>query len=401
MADVKERDAAGAFMPGPHCHVAPTGSGPLDGLTFAVKDLIDVAGFATSGGNPDYLADHPAPAAQSAPAVAALLAAGGTVDGKAITDELAFSLEGENAHYGTPRNTLCPTRMPGGSSSGSGAAVAAQLVDFALGTDTGGSVRVPAAWCGVYGIRPTHGRVPLQGVIPFAESYDTIGWFARDPAVLERVGAVLLGEAAHAAPAPELLLVADIFALADTAIADVAEAAARGLGAQREVNLFAGRHTDWLDTYAVLQGPEIWAAHGEWITRRQPAFGPSIAPRFAGLPAITQAQIEVAQGRRVAAHEQLTRLLGPQRWLVLPTVPVPPLPLDAGEDARNHFYGISLAVNAIAGHAGLPQVTVPLNWEIGGWPVALSFVGPRGADMDLLAYAAALWRNTDLLRRWA
>ena len=397
---IVDRRASRAFVPGPHCTLAATGSGPLDGLRFAVKDLIDVAGCPTGGGNPDYLADHPEPAAQSAPAVASLLAAGAAVDGKVLTDELAFSLEGENAHYGTPLNTLCPTRMPGGSSSGSASAVAAQLVDFALGTDTGGSVRVPAAFCGLYGMRPTHGRISLQGVIPFAESYDTIGWFARDAALLEKVGKVLLGEPPHLHTRPELLLAADVFGMANQAIADAVEAAARALGAQQEVSIFHGRQADWLKTYEVLQGPEIWAAHGEWITRRQPAFGPNLAPRFAGLPAITSEQIAQAQPIRDAARAQLAALLGPSRWLALPTVPVLPLSLTASGEERGEFYRLTLAITSIAGHASLPQVTLPLNWEIEGWPVAMSLIGPPGADLDLLAYAAYVARCTDLLRRW-
>jgi len=395
-----DRSASRAFVPGPHCTSAPTGSGALDGLRFAVKDLIDVAGYPTGGGNPDYLADHPEPAAQSAPAVASLLAAGAAVDGKVLTDELAFSLEGENAHYGTPLNSLCPTRMPGGSSSGSASAVAAQLVDFALGTDTGGSVRVPAAFCGLYGMRPTHGRISLQGVIPFAESYDTIGWFARDAALLETVGATLLGEPPRPHRMPELLCAADVFAMATPAIADVVETVARALGAQQEVNVFNGHQADWLKTYEVLQGPEIWAAHGEWIERRQPIFGPNIAPRFASLPAITPEQIAHAQPIRNAARKQLAALLAPGRWLVLPTVPVPPLSLQASGEERGEFYRLTLAMTSIAGHAGLPQVTLPLNWEFEGWPVALSLIGPPGTDLDLLAYASYVARATDLLRRW-
>jgi amidase len=393
-------DRGSPYAPGPHCQLAPLAAGPLDGLNFAVKDLIDVIGSPTGGGNPDWLTDHPLPAAQSAPAVSALLRAGAALDGKVITDELAFSLEGENAHYGTPLNTLCPARMPGGSSSGSASVVAAGLADFALGTDTGGSVRVPAAFCGLCGMRPTHGRISLQGVIPFAHSYDTIGWFARDAALLEQVGAVLLGEAVHAAPMPELLLAVDVFAMATGAIADAVEAVARGLGAQREIDVFGGRQPDWLKTYEVLQGPEIWAAHGEWITSRQPRFGANIAPRFAGLPAITPAQVAEAQIVRDAARAQLAALLGPKRWLVLPTVPVLPLPLDASGDARGEFYRLTLAMTSIAGHAGLPQITLPLSWEIEGWPVALSLIGPPGADLDLLAYATRVARQTDLLRRW-
>src|SRR6201997_2268337 len=169
----------GAFVPGPRAVLQPTGPGPLAGLDFAVKDLIDVAGHITGGGNPDWLRTHAA-AARSAPVVEKLLAAGAALRGKTITDELAFSLEGGNAHYGTPLNPACPDRIPGGSSSGSASAVAARLVDFALGTDTGGSVRVPASFCGLFGFRPTHNAIPLTGVVPFAPSYDTIGWFASD-----------------------------------------------------------------------------------------------------------------------------------------------------------------------------------------------------------------------------
>jgi amidase len=394
------REFAGAYVPGPHCRLARLGAGPLDGLRFAVKDLIDVAGYPTGGGNPDWLADHPAPAVQSAPAVAALLRAGAAVDGKTITDELAFSLEGENAHYGTPLNTLCPARLPGGSSNGSAAAVAAGLADFALGTDTGGSVRVPAAFCGLYGMRPTHGRIRLQGVLPFAPSYDTVGWMTRDSALLERAGAVLLGESPHSTPVPELMLAADALAMATGAIADAVETAARALGAQREADVFGGRQTDWLAAYQTLQGAEIRATLGEWISRRRPRFGANIAPRFAGLQAITAEQVTTAQAIRDAAQARLADLLAADRWLVLPTVPVLPLPLQAGGEERGEFYRLALAITSIAGHAGLPQVTLPLNYEIEGWPVALSLIGPPGADLELLAYAAFVARCTDLLRRW-
>ena len=175
------------------CRRDATGAGLLDGLTFALKDLIDVAGCRTGAGNPDWLARQ-SPAERSATVVEKTLAAGATLVGKTITDELAFSLEGRNVHYGSPINPACPDRMCGGSSSGSGVAVAAGLVDFAIGTDTGGSVRVPASFLGVFGFRPSHGAVSLDGVVPFAPSYDTVGWFARDAELLEKVGLVLLPE---------------------------------------------------------------------------------------------------------------------------------------------------------------------------------------------------------------
>ena len=215
----------GAFVPGTPCIREATGSGRLDGLTFAVKDLIDVAGTATGGGNPDWLASHAAAAARRRWSTAAL-AAGARLVGKTVTDELAFSLEGENAHYGTPVNPACPERLPGGSSSGSAVAVAAGLVDFALGTDTGGSVRVPASFTGVFGFRPTHGRVSTQGVVEFAPSYDTVGWFARTADVLNLVGETLL-DGTPDVPLRRLVLVRDAFAMADAR----RRGAARGRGA--------------------------------------------------------------------------------------------------------------------------------------------------------------------------
>ncbi|MEY4597415.1 MAG: hypothetical protein RLZZ445_212, partial [Pseudomonadota bacterium] len=186
-------DALGAFCRHTHAAIKGSGAGPLAGLTFGVKDIYDIAGHKTGFGSPDWLATHDA-AAKTAPVVAQLLAAGADMVGKTQTDELTYSLNGENAHYGTPVNVSAPGRIPGGSSSGSAAATAGRLVDFALGSDTGGSVRAPASFCGIYGIRPTHGRVSLAGACALARSFDTAGWFARDAALLERIGRVLLGE---------------------------------------------------------------------------------------------------------------------------------------------------------------------------------------------------------------
>ena len=154
-----------------HTHVALDGSGvgPLAGLTMAVKDVYEIAGHRTGNGNPVWLETHPA-AEQTASSVQRLLDAGARMVGKTHTDELAYSLNGENRHYGTPTNAKAPGRIPGGSSSGSAAAVSGGLVDFALGTDCGGSVRLPSSYCGIYGIRTSHGLIPADGIIPLAAS---------------------------------------------------------------------------------------------------------------------------------------------------------------------------------------------------------------------------------------
>lgn len=386
MSDV---DDHGAWVPGARTRRAPLGSGVLSGLRLAVKDLIDVAGVVTGGGNPDWAASH-GPAPHDAPVVEALRTAGAELVGKTVTDELAFSLEGENAHHGTPRNPRAPQRLPGGSSSGSAVAVAAGLADIALGTDTGGSVRVPASFCGVFGFRPTHGVVSLRGVLPFAPSFDTVGWFARDPALLQRVGDVLLPRCAPTLWR-RLVCARDAFALADGDAAERLRPVARSLGADTGVDVFDDGPAAWLAAYATLQGAEIRTELGPWVAARRPRFGPSIAPRFQGLAAISDDDIARWQPWRARQALRLCALLTDGVVLVLPTTPGPALPKAATETERTDFYTRALAINALAGHAGLPQLTLPLATLDGrgdGAPLGLSLIGAPGSDAALLAFAA-------------
>src|SRR5438034_5684636 len=210
-------DAINAFVPGPQVTIEGGPNGPLAGLAFAAKDLFDVAGHPTGGGNPDWARSHPVPA-RHAWAVETLLDAGADLVGKTITDEVSLGILGENPFEGTPKNPRAPGRVPGGSSAGSAAAVASGICDTALGTDTGGSVRVPASFCGLYGIRPTHGRLDLGGMLPQAPSSDTAGWFARDAATFARVASVLLGETPATALPQRLIVAVDAFGIADEAV---------------------------------------------------------------------------------------------------------------------------------------------------------------------------------------
>jgi amidase len=374
----------GAFVPGPRARLAPLASGPLDGLSFVVKDLIDVEGHVTGGGNPDW-SRRQRPALKSAPVVERLLRAGATLVGKTVTDELAFSLEGENEHHGTPVNPRAPDRLPGGSSSGSAVAVAAGLADLALGTDTGGSVRVPASFCGLFGYRPGHGRLPLEGVVPFAPSYDTVGLMARD---LERLGLAvhcLLGTSPLPPSDCRFLLARDAFALAEPDAASTLRKRATASVAVEEVDVFSGRPSDFLEAYATLQGLEIALTHDEFLAS-SPIFGPTIAPRFAGVRSL-----DPALGARWAAWREKTtvrlrQLLRPGTFLLLPTAPsIAPLRFLRGEAAR-HFYEATLTLGSIAGHAGLPVVTLPLA-DLHGCPLGLSIVAGAGQDERLLTAA--------------
>jgi amidase len=380
----------GAFVPGPPCERAATGRGALEGLRFAVKDLIDVAGARTGAGNPDWLRDQ-APAARTAPVVTSLLAAGASLAGKTITDELAFSLEGVNAHYGTPVNPACADRIPGGSSSGSAVAVAAGLVDFALGTDTGGSVRVPASFVGVCGFRPSHGAIPLHGVVPFSPSYDTVGWFAQGVDLLARVGSVLLPT--RRTPAiSRLVIAADAFALADASAASTMRAAITPWPLAETVSIFDGGPDAWRECYRVLQAAEIWHHLGAWIAQAKPSFGAAIAPRFADAATITAAQVAASRSTRARYAAHVRALVPPDTVLIVPTAPCVALPRDAASEVVGDFYRRALALTSIAGHSGAPQVSLPIARQQ-DCPLGVSLIGAPSCDRALLDLAARLARD--------
>jgi amidase len=381
----------GAFVPGTPCTQIATSAGLLDGLRFAVKDLIDIAGCRTGGGNPDWLRDQ-IPAARSAPVVTALLANGASLAGKSMTDELAFSLEGANTHYGTPINPACPDRIPGGSSSGSAVAVAGGLADFAIGTDTGGSVRIPASFVGVFGMRPSHGAITLEGVTPFAPSYDTVGWFARNANVLNDVGAILLPKQ-DAPKITRLLLVRDAFDLADPSTAKALRRAAEDWPVSGEVTIFEGEEETWRECYRVLQGREIWQSLGPWIAKAKPRFGENIGPRFADAATITVGEANhyrTVRGGLATRVNALTRQSGERDTaLVIPTAPCAALERGTAGPLLGEFYRRALTLTSIAGHSGAPQISLPAGHDH-GCPIGLSIVGATGADLALLDLAAQL-----------
>jgi amidase len=374
----------GAFVLGPPLHIAGRPEQPLTGLTFATKDLFDIAGMVTGAGNPDWRRTH-APASRNAAAIDQLLKNGASLVARTVTDELAFSLEGANIHDGTPINPTCPDRLPGGSSSGSAVAVAGGLVDFALGTDTGGSVRVPASFCGIFGFRPSHGRISLAGVMPFAPSYDTVGWFAARGDILARAGRALLGNR-PAMELGDLLLARDAFDLLEPPHAQALLAAAQRFGIGGELSLFGEEAPAWLETYRVLQGGEIWSSLGSWITATKPKFGDATGARFHDAESITSAQIASRQPIRRQIADRLNAVLKPGIGILVPTAPgIAPLKSISGV-ALGEFYRKALTLTCVAGHAGLPQLSLPMA-TYDGCPLGLSIIAGRDGDEALLALA--------------
>jgi amidase len=385
-------DTVGAFMVGPQIMARGSPGGPLADCSFAVKDLFDVEGWPTGGGNPDWLAGS-VPATATSTAARRLMASGATLIGKTHTDELAYSLSGTNVHYGTPINPNALGRIPGGSSSGSAAAVAAGLVDFALGTDTGGSIRVPASYCGVFGLRPSWGRVPVDGVLALAPSYDTVGVFARDASGLRSAAAALFGdERRGGAPVEGLVVADDAWALADPTAGTALRLALDGIGLPLEHVDLAGPSGGlplWAHAFRILQGAEAWATHGEWISRRMPRFGPGIAARFATASRISPTDVREAGLVRRAAAERLRSLLDGRRVLVIPSTSGPAPLLGADLRLREDVRDRTLQMTCIAGHAGAPVVAVPLATH-DGLPLGLSLIGTPGHDEQVLDLAVAV-----------
>ncbi len=387
------KDDIGAFIA--TFEIEGAKDGPLRGLSFAAKDLYDIAVHVTGAGNPEWARTH-SPAKAHAPVVARLLAAGARLTGKTITDELAYSLMGINAHYGTPLNSAAPGRVPGGSSSGSAAAVAAGLVDFALGTDTGGSIRAPASFCGIFGLRPTHGLLPLEGVVPLAPSFDTVGWFARDMDIMIRVGGALGIEAAMTGK-PRLRAPSDLWALAEPgtreALQPIKDEVETLLGAAATAPLNPSSYDAWREVFRLCQGYEAWASHGAWISTHEPNFGPGVRERFKAASQVTAEDTAKARQARKEIAALLDAALDGGAVIVLPTVPAP-APFKTTEPASlDAFRARALSLLCPAGLGGLPQISIPAA-KVDNAPVGLSLLGARGSDGMLLAMARDLMRGT-------
>ncbi|WP_339271526.1 amidase family protein [Paenibacillus sp. FSL R5-0470] len=440
----------GAFID-PQLTVGRLGNGILDGLTFAVKDVYAVAGHSSSAGNPDWLRSHN-PSTEHAAVVRQLLRSGATLRGATHTDELMYSLGGENHHYGTPINPRAAGCIPGGSSSGSAVAVASGSVDFALGTDTGGSIRVPSAYCGVYGFRPTHGAVNMEGVIPLSPQFDTVGWIADRMDVLQKVGEVLLGsgrmtEKVMMSIDGNLELRTDMsldismeknlksienglenkakMELRDNLQKNIVDPIQKNMGTlfvatdcwdlvdPKDVSVLANGlnrlrtgadhffETEiapeglkvWMDIFRELQGSEIWTTHCAWIEKVKPFFGPDIAARFSWAANLAGKDHGIALNKRAEISTQLRQLLGEDNCLVIPTVPGP-APLRGGglrqlEENRSG----AMMLSCMAGLAGLPQVTLPM-LSTNGLPLGLSVIAGHGQDLRLLSWVKEVWRRS-------
>lgn len=387
---VSTRDPLNAFLDYPDVAVPNAKDGPLSGTTLAVKDIFDVAGYPTGRGNPAW-ERQAAPASRTASAVRKLLDAGARFIGKTQTEEFAYSMIGINAHFPSAVNAKAPDRVTGGSSSGSAAAVAGGLADIAVGSDTNSSIRAPACFCGLIGLRTTQDRIALDHTMPLSPSFDTFGWFARDAALYETVGNVLLGADRHAVqlarlfrlPAVEALILGDDERKAyESMLATVEER----LGRPATPLPMTVDMDDVFGAFRPIQGFEAWQAHGGFITSQGTELDPLVRKRFEYASAITAADRQTAEERRKIFRRDFAEALGDDGLVVLPTTPGA-APLKAWSTDELNAYALrSLKMTSLAGFLGYPQITIPLG-SVGGAPFGISLMGPADTDRQMIALA--------------
>ncbi|XP_061365456.1 outer envelope protein 64, mitochondrial [Gastrolobium bilobum] len=384
----------------------------LSSLTFAIKDIFDVKGYVTGFGNPDWKRTHEE-AGKTAIVLTALLSNGATCVGKTVMDEFSFGISGENKYYGTPTNPQMPSCIPGGSSSGSAVAVAAALVDFAIGTDTTGCVRIPAAFCGILGFRPSHGVVSTIGVIPNSQSLDTVGWFARDPSVLHRVGHVLLQlNSVEPKRTRRIMFADDLFQLSKVPTQKTVYVIGKAIEnlsdyqSPKHMNLcqyiasnvpslkgFREQLTDQQNGASVLkalttvmfslQGYEFKTNHEEWVKSVKPKLGRGVSDRVRAAITTTQDNIKALYKVRTEMISAFHCLLKDDGILVIPTVADNPLKLHTEKGFSSEFHDRTFALSSIASISGCCQVAIPLGCH-NDCCVSVSFISMRGADKFLL-----------------
>jgi len=382
----------------PHDLAAPlrgAASGPLAGLSAVVKDMYDIAGERTGCGSPEWLATHP-PAARNCPPVQKILDAGATIIGKTVCDEYFYSVSGANAHYGTPVNIRAPGRLPGGSSAGSAAACGAGLCDFALGSDTGGSVRVPASFNGIYGLRPTHERIEHSGVADMAPSFDVPGWFAATPGVFRKVGAVLLDNRRVAAQIDRVVVLEDAFAQAEEPVADLLrtllEFMSDDLPEMAHGRIAPDGFDPWREAFRIVQAYETWQTFGAFVTKHRPNIGPGVKERMQFASTVTSAQADASREVVNKARDHIRQIVVPGTVLALPTAPsiAPKIEISGAE--LEEFRTRVMRLTCTSGISGLPQMNIP-GGTINGCPIGLSFIGWAGGDEALLDLACKLSRH--------
>ena len=358
--------------------------GPLSDLTFVVKDMCEIKGFKSSCGNPDFY-EKCLPADDFAPFLKDILNKGATLKGITICDEFFYSLIGENGHYGTPANLNAPGCVPGGSSSGSAAALTTDLYDFSIGSDTGGSVRVPASFCGLLGIRPTHNRINTKGVYPMAPTFDTIGWFARDINTFKKIGFTVLNHQDKTKSVfKDFVIAEDILELANSDIINLFNNYINNSFPEiKKIRLSKHNKDVIADNFRILQGGEIVENVIPWILKNKPKISPEINNRIEMAIKITKDEINQAVKFRENLKKEIELTLPEGLIALFPTTPFSSPKCGQSDEQLSSYRKKLMEFTSIAGMTSRPQISIPKFKDNTG-PIGISLLGWRYSDEVLL-----------------
>ena len=358
--------------------------GPLSDLTFVVKDMCEIKGFKSSCGNPDFY-EKCLPADDFAPFLKDILNKGATLKGITICDEFFYSLIGENGHYGTPANLNAPGCVPGGSSSGSAAALTTDLYDFSIGSDTGGSVRVPASFCGLLGIRPTHNRINTKGVYPMAPTFDTIGWFAKDIKTFKKIGFTVLNQKDKTKNSfKDFVIAEDILELANPNIIHLFNNYINNSFPEiKKIRLSKQTKDVIADNFRILQGGEIVENVIPWILKNKPKISPEINNRIEMAIKITKDEINQAVKFRENLKKEIELTLPEGLIALFPTTPFSSPKCGQSDEQLSSYRKKLMEFTSIAGMTSRPQISIPKFKDNTG-PIGISLLGWRYSDEVLL-----------------
>lgn len=388
-------DPLQSFVRENHIAIEGSGEGSLKGLVFGVKDVFKILGTTWGNGHPEWLRTS-SPDEFTSSMITKLLEDGADLVGKTVCDELCFSISGENWNYGSPINPHDPRRLTGGSSSGSAAATAGGLVDFALGSDCLGSVRVPASYNGVLGMRPTYGRVPNDGEVKYCDSMDVLGYVAENPASFKKISKVILGEDKEKFKFKKLLIAKDCFDIVNKDVKEALQPAvdyiASGFDLVEEVEVSVEGLEDWVETFRIIQGYEVWESYGGWVRKHKPYLPLGQEERLEWVSTITMTEYKKALIKMEKITKRMEELIPLDAILCLPTAasvaPLRSTPLEEINATRLQ----SSALLCISPLSGTPQITLPMiNHE--GVPLGISLIGAKGTDLALAEFSADLVEN--------
>ena len=358
--------------------------GLLSNLNFVLKDMCDVKNLKTSCGNPDFFKKCDF-ANDYAPFLKDLLNEGPVLKGITVCDEFFYSLIGENGHYGTPTNLNAPSCVPGGSSSGSAAALTTDLYDFSIGSDTGGSVRIPASFCGLIGMRPTHNRINTKGVYPMAPSFDTVGWFANNPEIFQKVGNVLLNNIERSnVDFKQYVVAEDLLELCDAEVQDNFNNYINvNIPNINKTRLSTNTKAIIADNFRILQGAEVKENIIPWIEKNKPNISPEIRSRIDMASKITDIEVSRALIFRNTLIDEIKKSLPEGTIAVFPTSPFSAPKSGQDDESLGSFRKRLMELTSVAGMTSRPQITIPRLKDKSG-PVGISLLGWKYSDEILL-----------------